>query len=46
MSDTYDIMFDESPVGKALIGHSVKEKVEVELGGVKVVYQILAIEKQ
>lgn len=41
-----DKISDESPVGKALIGHSVKEKVEVELGGVKVVYQILAIEKQ
>ncbi len=41
-----DKISDESPVGKALIGHSVKETVEVELGDEKVSYQILAIEKQ
>lgn len=41
-----DKISDESPVGKALIGHSVKDKVEVDLGGDKVVYQILAIERQ
>ena len=37
---------DESPVGKALIGHSVKDEVEVDLGGEKVLFKILAIEKQ
>lgn len=40
-----DKISDESPVGKALIGHSVGQKVEIELGGDKVVYKILAIEK-
>ena len=42
----HDKISDESPVGKALIGHSIGEEVEVELGGGKVAYQILAIEKQ
>lgn len=41
-----DKISDESPVGKALIGHSVGDEVEVELGGEKVVYKILSIEKQ
>ena len=40
-----DKISDESPVGTALIGHSVGQKVEIELGGDKVVYKILAIEK-
>lgn len=40
-----DKISDESPVGKALIGHSAGQKVEIELGGDKVVYKILAIEK-
>lgn len=37
---------DESPVGKALLGHSVKEDVEVDLDGDKVILKILSIEKQ
>lgn len=37
---------DESPVGKALIGHSVNEDVEVDLDGDKVILKILSIEKQ
>ena len=37
---------DESPVGKALLGRSVNEEVEVDLGGDKVVFKILSIEKQ
>ena len=41
-----DKISDESPVGKALIGHSVKNTVEVELPDGKVSYKILAIEKQ
>ena len=41
-----DKISDESPVGKALMGHSVKQKVEIDLGGDKIVYKILAIEKQ
>ena len=41
-----DKISDESPVGKALIGHSVNEDVEVDLNGIKVVFKILAIEKQ
>lgn len=41
-----DKISDESPVGKALIGHSVDEDVEVDLGGDKIVFKILAIEKQ
>ncbi len=40
-----DKISDESPVGKALMGNAVDQKVEVELGGDKVVYKILAIEK-
>ena len=42
----HDKISDESPVGKALIGHSVKDEVEVDLGGEKVLFKILAIEKQ
>ena len=41
-----DKISDESPVGKALIGHSVDDEVEVELNGEKIVFKILAIEKQ
>lgn len=41
-----DKISDESPVGRALIGHSVKDKVEIELGGEKVTYKIVSIEKQ
>ncbi|MBQ3088882.1 MAG: transcription elongation factor GreA [Clostridia bacterium] len=41
-----DKISDESPVGQALIGHSVKDEVEVDLGGEKVLFKILAIEKQ
>lgn len=41
-----DKISDESPVGKALIGHSVKDKVEIDLGGEKVIYKIVAIDKQ
>ncbi len=41
-----DKISDESPVGKALIGRSVNDEVEVDLGGDKVVFKILAIEKQ
>ena len=41
-----DKISDESPVGKALIGHSVNDEVEVDLSGDKVVFKILAIEKQ
>ena len=37
---------DESPVGKALLGHSVNEDVEVDLDGDKVILKILSIEKQ
>lgn len=36
---------DESPVGKALIGHKVKETVEVELPDGKALYKIVDIEK-
>lgn len=36
---------DESPVGKALIGHKTKDTVEVELPGGKATYKITAIEK-
>ena len=35
---------DESPVGKALNGHSVGEKVTVDLGYGATVYEILAVE--
>ena len=41
-----DKISDESPVGKALIGHSVDDEVEVDLNGEKIVFKILAIEKQ
>jgi len=41
-----DKISDESPVGKALLGRSVNEEVEVDLGGDKVVFKILSIEKQ
>ena len=41
-----DKISDESPVGKALIGHSVNDEVEVDLNGEKIVLKILAIEKQ
>ena len=41
-----DKISDESPVGQALIGHSIGEEVEVDLGGDKVLFKILAIEKQ
>ena len=41
-----DKISDESPVGKALIGHSVDDEVEVDLNGEKFVFKILAIEKQ
>jgi len=40
-----DKISDESPVGKALIGHSVNDEVEVDLGTDKVVFKILSIEK-
>lgn len=36
---------DESPVGKALIGHKVKETVEVELPNGKALYKIVDIKK-
>ena len=41
-----DKISDESPVGKAIIGHSVNDEVEVDLNGEKIVLKILAIEKQ
>ena len=41
-----DKISDESPVGKALIGHSINDEVEVDLNGEKFVLKILAIEKQ
>ena len=41
-----DKISDESPVGKALLGHSVKDKVEIDLGGEKIAYKIVSIEKQ
>ena len=41
-----DKISDESPVGKALIGHCVNEDVEVDLDGDKVILKILSIEKQ
>ncbi len=41
-----DKISDESPVGKALIGHSVNDKVEVDLGAEKTFYKIIDIEKQ
>lgn len=41
-----DKISDESPVGKALIGRSVNDEVEVDLNGEKIVLKILAIEKQ
>ena len=41
-----DKISDESPVGQALIGHSVEDEVEVDLGGEKVVFKILSIERQ
>lgn len=40
-----DRISDESPVGKALIGHKVKDNVEVELPAGKATYKIMAIEK-
>lgn len=36
---------DESPVGKALIGHKVKETIEVELPDGKALYKIVDIKK-
>ena len=36
---------DESPVGKALIGHKVGETVEVETPAGKIKYKILKISK-
>jgi transcription elongation factor GreA len=41
-----DKISDESPVGKALLGRSVNDEVEVDLGGEKVVFKVLSIEKQ
>lgn len=41
-----DKISDESPVGKALIGHAVGDSVEVDFSGATVVYKILKIEKQ
>ena len=41
-----DKISDESPVGKALLGHTVKDKVEIDLGGEKIAYKIVSIEKQ
>lgn len=41
-----DKISDESPVGRALLGHAVKDKVEIDLGGEKVTYKIVSIEKQ
>ena len=41
-----DKISDESPVGKALLGHAVKDKVEIDLGGEKIAYKIVSIEKQ
>lgn len=41
-----DKISDESPVGKALIGHSPKETVEVDIGSNKLFYKIISIEKQ
>ncbi len=35
---------DESPVGKALFGHSVGEKVTVDMGYGKTVYEILSVQ--
>lgn len=42
----HDKISDESPVGKALLGRSVNDEVEVDLGGEKVVFKVLSIEKQ
>lgn len=36
---------DESPVGKALLGHTVNDKVEVEIPAGIITYKISAIEK-
>ena len=41
-----DKISDESPVGKALLGHAVKDKVEIDLGGEKIAYKNVSIEKQ
>ncbi len=41
-----DKISDESPVGKALMGHSVGETVEAELPDCKASFKILAIERQ
>ena len=41
-----DKISDESPVGKALMGHSAKQTVEVELPDGKASYKIVAIERQ
>lgn len=40
-----DRISDESPVGKALLGHSVGDKVIVETPGDPITYKIVAIEK-
>ena len=39
-------LFEKMPVGKALLGHAVKDKVEIDLGGEKIAYKIVSIEKQ
>lgn len=41
-----DKISDESPVGKALMGNSVKKTVEVELPYGKAKYKIISIERQ
>ena len=41
-----DKISDESPVGKALMGHSVGETVEADLPDCKASFKILAIERQ
>lgn len=38
------LISNESPIGKALLGHSVKDKVEVNVPSGKLIYQILSIE--
>lgn len=35
---------NESPIGKALLGHKINDKVEVNIPSGKIIYQILAIE--
>lgn len=41
-----DKISDESPVGKALMGHSAGETVEAELPGAKASFEIISIERQ